>query len=246
MLTVTEGSIKSLSEDDSEIIIHGLTSTKLALECLYESAEEQFSRDELRDDLMKIVEISERIKSTKNLGEKMNIFFSKYQTFSQQLKIKYSDFLPSRVVTKLEVEEKYMEGFKKLLIAQMYMLQAFDEKNLIDQAGKLYTGVVKLSEVLEDYISYLPERLIEIIKNIALAFLADPSLQPEQTELPQTAVNYLIALKNTVRGILWQLENYKKEKKYTVGEMLDWLETAPGWTGDDFEECLEYVNRVRK
>jgi hypothetical protein len=246
MLTDTEESIRLLSEDDGEIIINGLASTKLALERLYESGKGQLLREEILDDLMKIVEISERIKSTDNLGEKMKIFFFEYQTLSNELKAKYSDFLPTKAVRKLEAGERYMEGFKRLLIAQEYMLQAFDDKNPVDQAGKLYTGMVKLSEVLEQYIPYFPEQLIQITKNIALGFLADPALQPEQAGISQTVVNYLTALKNTARGILWQLDNHKKEKKHAVVDLLDWLEAAPSWAGDDFEECLEYVNRVRK
>ncbi|AFZ18583.1 hypothetical protein [Allocoleopsis franciscana] len=246
MLTATEDSIRSLSEKNSENIINSLDSAKILLEQLYESGEGQFSREEILDDLMKLVEISERIKSTGNLGEKIEIFFGEYQTLSNQLKTKYNDFLPSRVVKKLETEEKYMEGFKRLLIAQEYMLQAFDDKYLVDQAGKLYTGMVKLSEVLEQYIFFSPDWLIEIVKKIPLAILSDPTLQPEQPGISQEVVNYLTALKNTSRGVLWQIYNYKKEKKHTVGELLNWLEIAPSWAGNDFEECLEYVNRTRK
>lgn len=246
MLTATEDSIRSLSDENSENIINSLDSAKLALEQLYESGEGQFSREEILDDLRKLVEISGRMKSTVNLGEKMKIFFGEYQMLSNQLQTKYNDFLPSRVVKRLEAEEKYMEGFKKLLIAQEYMLQAFDDKDPVDHAGKLYTGMVKLSEVLEQYILFFPEWLIESIKTIALGFLADPALQPEQPGISQEVVNYLTALKNTSRGVLWQIDNYKQEKKRTVGELLNWLETAPGWTGDDFDECLEYVNQTRK
>jgi hypothetical protein len=46
---------------------------------------------------------------------------------------------------------------------------------------------------------------------------------------------------------LWQLEKQpKQEAKYTIGNLLNWMKTAPPWAGDDFEECLEYVNQVRK
>lgn len=40
-------------------------------------------------------------------------------------------------------------------------------------------------------------------------------------------------------------DSSEKEKSHTVGKLLNWLETAPTWAGDDAEECLEYVNRVR-
>jgi hypothetical protein len=75
MLTATENSIRSLLEDNSKIIIENLASIKLALERLYESSESQLPRKELFDDLTKIVEISERIKSINNIEEKIKIFF---------------------------------------------------------------------------------------------------------------------------------------------------------------------------
>lgn len=34
--------------------------------------------------------------------------------------------------------------------------------------------------------------------------------------------------------------------KNTIGNLIDWMKTAPPWAGDDFDECLEYVNRTRK
>jgi hypothetical protein len=36
------------------------------------------------------------------------------------------------------------------------------------------------------------------------------------------------------------------QRKNTVESLLDFLKTSPKWTGDDFEECLEYVNEVRR
>lgn len=246
MLAATEDSIRLLSDENSENIVKTLASAKLALEQLYESGKGLFSREEALDDLRKIVEISNRIKATNNLREKVNIVSEEYQIFSKQLRTKYSDFLPTRVIRELEAEERYVEGLEQLMIAQGYMLLGFDDKKLVDQAGKIYTGMVKLSEVLEQYILYFPDRLIEIVKKIPLAILADPALQPEQLGISQEVVNYLTALKNTSRGVLWQIDNYKKKKQHTVGELLNWLEIAQGWAGDDFEECLEYVNRTRK
>jgi hypothetical protein len=31
----------------------------------------------------------------------------------------------------------------------------------------------------------------------------------------------------------------------TIKSLLNYVETAPSWSGDDFEECLEYINDVR-
>lgn len=246
MLAATEDSLRLLSDENSENIVNTLDSVKLALEKLYESGEGQLSREKILDDLMKLVEISNRIKATNNLREKVNVFSEEYQIFSKQLRTKYSDFLPTRVIRELEAEERYVEGLEQLMIGQGYMLLGFDDKEPVDQACKIYTGMVKLSEVLEQYILYFPERLIEIVKKIPLAILADPALQPEQPGISQEVVSYLMALKNTSKAVLWQIDNYTKEKKHTVGELLNWLEIAPSWAGDDFDECLEYVNRTRK
>ncbi|MEQ9620494.1 hypothetical protein [Coleofasciculus chthonoplastes] len=249
MLTTTEDSIRSLStllSNKSDNLVNGLATAKLALEQLSESGTEQLSREEIRDDLIKLVETSEHIKSTDNLAEKTKFLFSEYKPLSKHLRTKYSDLFPSRVVNKLEAEDKYMEGFKELLITQDYMLQAFSDQNPVDKAEKLYTGMVNLSNVLEQYISFFTDQLIENIKTIALEFLADPTLQPEQPGLSTEVANYLTAIKHTSRGLLWQLENYQKHKKNTVGELLNWLDSAPTWKGDDLDECLEYVNITRK
>lgn len=193
----TANSFRSLLDD----IVDTLASTKLALEHLYESGAGQFPKEEILDDLIKIINISERIKATEDFGEKIKIFF---------------------------------------------IIQGFGDKDQVSQAEKIYTGMVKLSEVSEKYIFYFPERLIDIIKNIALEILADSTLQPEQSDISQELIDYLTAIKNTAKGVLWRLDNYKKGKKHPVGELVDWVETAPSWAGDDFEECLEYINRVRK
>jgi hypothetical protein len=74
--------------------------------------------------------------------------------------------------------------------------------------------MVKLSEVLERYINYLPKQIVESTKYTALGILTDPLLQPEQPNLPEAAADYLLALRNTTRGVLWQLDNYQKPEGY--------------------------------
>ncbi|MDP5015910.1 MAG: hypothetical protein NWQ43_01125 [Dolichospermum sp.] len=43
-----------------------------------------------------------------------------------------------------------------------------------------------------------------------------------------------------------EIEQQKKQHQNTVESLLDFLKTSPEWVGDDFEECLEYVNQVRR
>jgi hypothetical protein len=118
------------------------------------------------------------------------------------------------------------------------MRQVADGKDLVARFKNFYAGMIELSEVSEKYIPYFPDHLIETIKNIALSFFAGSTLELlEQSTISQEVVDYIAAIKNTARGILWQIDNYKKGKKHPVGELLDWLETAPSWTGDDFEDA---------
>lgn len=237
MLAATDSSIRALSEYSSKAIIDGLDLTKLALEHLYKSDERQFSKEEILKDLTKIAEVSERIRATNNLLDKRNIFFLEYQPFSNQLRDRYRDFLPIEVIQRLESDEMYMQGFDKLINAQGYMLLAFDDTNLVDRSGKLYTGMVKLSEVLEQYINYLPKQIVESTKYTALGILTDPSLQPEQPNLPEAAANYLLALRNTTRGVLWQLDNYQKLEGYKK----PFQET----TLADVAGCLKYTGEPK-
>ncbi|HEY9908464.1 MAG TPA: hypothetical protein V6D18_12760, partial [Thermosynechococcaceae cyanobacterium] len=57
---------------------------------------------------------------------------------------------------------------------------------------------------------------------------------------------YLVAIKNAARSLLWQIDNYEKERKFPVKDLMDWLDTSPGWAGDDFDECLDQINRERQ
>lgn len=112
MLAATENSIRSLIYEDRNDIFSSLASTKLVLEQLHESGEGQFSKVEIFDDLMKLIEISEHINATKNLPEKIKLISEEYQTLARQIRIKYSDFLPNRVNRELEAGENMLKGLK--------------------------------------------------------------------------------------------------------------------------------------
>jgi hypothetical protein len=87
------------------------------------------------------------------------------------------------------------------------LLLAFEEEiDLVHQYGKLYTGMVGLSELLEEYLLYFPQDLIEYLKNITLAFLNDSSLKPDKANQNESDFSYLVGLKNTARAVLWQIE----------------------------------------
>ncbi|NEP26124.1 tetratricopeptide repeat protein [Moorena sp. SIO3I6] len=128
--------------------------------------------------------------------------------------------------------------------------QAFERALEIDTVNKfssLYTGLSRLSTVLEKHIFDFSKDYLERIKRRLMAILQASALASEQNELPDAAKNYLMDIRNTARVILWQIDNYQlSHQKYPVTNLLDWLKTSPTWAGDDFQECLDYVNRVRE
>lgn len=63
---------------------------------------------------------------------------------------------------------------------------------------------------------------------------------------PKESEAMLISFVSTKKwdDVYGKLEN--KQRQNTVESLLNFLQTSPGWVGDDFEECLEYVNEVRR
>lgn len=163
---------------------------------------------------MKIVEVSERIREVQYLRQKFDIYYSEYRPLFQEFKSKYSDFLARDSFKEIEAHEKYMDGLSELIIAQGIMVIAFEEEiDQVHQYGKLYMGMVRLSYLVEEYLLYFPQHLIECIKNIALAFLNDSSLKPDRANQNESVFLYLISLKNTARAILWQIEENRTQNE---------------------------------
>ncbi len=104
-------------------------------------------------------------------------------------------------------------------MAYNYLLQAFSNqdnyKDPVSQTRQLYTGMSLLSEALEQCAVYYyssSKQLIEIFRNTALAMLRLVASKPDHLH-SQELNDYLIALKNTSRSILWQLDHYQKLEK---------------------------------
>lgn len=222
-MTVTIGnSIRALLQNSEEVMFGELSLTKHALEMLFKSDEVQIHKEELLNDMLKIVEVSERIRQAETPRQKSDIYYSEYRLVSDELKAKYSDFLPCDSFKEIEAHEKYMDGLRGLIIALGIMLIAFEEE--IDRerlCGSLYTGMVRLSDIVEEYLYYLPQGLIKYVENIALAFLNDSGLKPDKAHQNETIFSYLIGLKATARAILWQIgePRIENEESRLIGSL---------------------------
>ena len=207
MTVTTENSIRALLSNTEEVMLGELSLIKHSLEKLFASDEARISKEESFNALLKIVEVSERIREAKDLRQKFDIYYSEYRPLLNVFKAKYSDFLARDTFKEIEAHEKYIDGLRELIIALGMLLLAFEEEiDLVHQYGKLYTGMVGLSELLEEYLLYFPQDLIEYLKNIILAFLNDSSLKPDKANQNESDFSYLVGLKNTARAVLWQIE----------------------------------------
>ena len=207
MTVTTENSIRALLSNTEEVMWGELSLIKHSLEKLFESDEERISKEELFNDRLKIIEVSERIREAKHLRQKFDIYYSEYRPLLNVIKAKYSDFLARDTFKEIEAHEKYLDGLRELIIALGMMLAAFEEEiDRVHQYRALYTGMVGLSELLEEYLLYFPQDLIEYLKNITLAFLNNSSLKPDKANQNESDFSYLVGFKNTARAVLWQIE----------------------------------------
>lgn len=250
MLEATKDSIRLLSEATSDAIVDSLVLTRSVLEELYKSGEGGFSPEELQQDLATYQQTIRRIKSASDnqLEEQLAVLTSDGQGFLKHFREKYSDFLPMALINSYKALDKKIEGIEKVYSTVDLVLSSLEDLNP-DSLSTIHSGLAILSEHLEQYISYFSSKgkLIEALKAlVARILISTVSALDEIDAQASEERNYLIGVKNTARSILWQIDNYEEEKKSTVGDLLNWLETSPDWAGDGFEECLDYVNRTRK
>ncbi|MBD2091852.1 hypothetical protein H6F67_18575 [Microcoleus sp. FACHB-1515] len=246
----TQNSIQLLVDNADNSIasfIEEIDRVKSVLEKNYESETSEIPREKLFEDIERLIVVSEHIKAAENLLDKIDILQSEYEPLAEEMRARYADFLTAEDVEKIEELEACAKAPQEMLLAQGVMIHAFlNVEDAVEQANLLYTGLVKISEALEKYIKYFTPQARENARKIASSFLADstynPDNHPDQTEIKSC----MIALRNTARAVLWQIDQYQQEEKYTVGAILDWMQTSSGWLGNDFDDCLDYVNQVRK
>jgi hypothetical protein len=214
MTLTIENFIRALPENSEEVIFSELSLTKHALEILFESNEAKIYQQDLFNDTLKIVEVLEQIRQAETLPQKLDIYYSEYRPLSHQLQEKYADFLRPDTFKEIEVYEKYMDGLREVSIVQNIMLTAYkEETDRINQYRSLYKGIVKLSNIIEEYLPYFRENLIQYIKEIVLALLNDSSLKPDKVNQNEFIFLDLINLKNAAMAVLWQIEENQKESE---------------------------------
>lgn len=250
MIKNTQDSIQSLVNDTDRFIagiIEEIDGVRRALEKVYELGSAEVPREILFKDIERLITVSEHMKAAENLKSKLDVFQSEYQPLAKEMRARYADFLTPEIIELFDELEAHFKAPLEIFRALSLMLHAvLNIEDSVEQAKLQYTGLVKVSNAVEKYISYFTPQLRENVKGVASSILNEPYYAPENYRGQTEIESYMIALRNTARAVLWQVEQYQEESKYTIGGILNWLETSPGWSGDDFDECLDYVNRVRK
>ena len=235
--------------DVSELVANvqdKIDNVRQALQEAYQSNPAEVPREKFLEDMEKLQQLSKRLNATSAHQDKVRMFIHEYAPLANELKDRYRDFFEDDRFKSLNEAVAYPFALNDLLMAQSVMIVAMNEKELKEQAGMLYTGLVRISQVIDKFIKYMPVKVKEHLRLISFNILNDPFYNPDRYASNDSAYHYMIGLKNTAKAVLRDIENYQQEAKYTVESLLDWVESSPGWTGDDFEECLDYINRVRK
>lgn len=239
-----QNSIQSFVDDaDSFItsIIEEIDRVKHALEKGYELDTAEIPKERFFEDIGRLMIVSDHMKAAENLLDKINILQLEYQPLSQEMRTRYADFLTAGTIEELDELEAYPTAMQEMLVAENLMIHAMrNVEDPIEQANLLYTGLVKVSDTVEKYFKYFTPQARENVRRIARSFLDDPAYNPENYRGQTNIESCMIALKNTARAVLWQVDQYQEEAKSTVEGILDWLKTSPGWSGDDFDDCLDY------
>lgn len=238
--SILNDSLQALLESSHQGTIDTLDAIKAELKQIYEE-DPQFPDDLLRD-ANNFYSILQKIEDAKTHHEKTEIVLTDFQATSKTFLNKYSEFLSSELIKTISKYTEYFLGLAYISKVGEVLDTIFYITDLKEQSSLLLTVILELSKIIESYIDHFNEDILKGIKNIALDKIKWSYSSTNSEEIKH---NFLI-IRQVSRGILYQIEHYEKEKKSTIGDLLEWMKTGSTWKGDDFEECLDYVNEMRK
>lgn len=145
-------------------------------------------------------------------------------------------------------------AFKEIVDLYFYLLLENDKIEILRELTSDFVGVfnqIKIGQYNEVYI--IVESLKHLLQSLIKVSLQVNAFTEQEINAfnlgditPQESEAMLISLASTKE---WN-QTYKNlannQRENTVESLLNFLQTSPGWVGDDFEECLEYVNEVRR
>ncbi|MBD2453677.1 hypothetical protein H6G80_06255 [Nostoc sp. FACHB-87] len=138
-----------------------------------------------------------------------------------------------------------------------YLIEGADkylnhETKEIRDFQKFFTNHLKAVKIflkaIEECYIYLEEKEIyRFFRPILSLLQVFENLEQEIEAQYKPLVKKIIV---TTKAILWDINRIKdtkfSESKPTVANLQKYLESSSGWQGDDFEECLELINEMRR
>ncbi|MBD2566464.1 hypothetical protein [Anabaena lutea] len=237
LIETNENEIKEQEENLQEIAKQ--------LEEIFRTENAAIPKEDFRKYFSKIENALRKLEKAKtnklNSKAKSRIYEEVYKNV-KNLKEKYSDFLTNELIEKFAEIEVYF-GWKKEIYKLIFFSEEIVEINKHDikkGSEKLYNIIYTMLQAIEKYTVGATQKEIDIIQHLAENLI----LYIENKRL--NTIPVFRKTLNSAKAILWEIDRQKNQSKNTVESLLDFLKTSPEWVGDDFEECLEYVNEVRR
>ncbi|MHC5935634.1 hypothetical protein [Nostoc sp.] len=214
---------------------------------------------EITEYIKVIYELNLKLQEVDKPLEKM-ILIRNWRTNIKHLTINRQEYITDEILGKLlneilahlaNLEQIYKE-LENLQITIAY-LQAIN-KPLDDKLTwlqNLYSSMFYILEILEDEnASLIPKNALQRIEITSEALSSNKGLReyiktPQIDENEQKTKNYMNSIRHVAKAILWELKKIKEDQP-NVQSLLKFIQSSPEWKGDDFEECLDFINEERR
>ncbi|RCJ40139.1 hypothetical protein A6770_38015 [Nostoc minutum NIES-26] len=139
----------------------------------------------------------------------------------------------------LQITVAYLEAIKKPVDDKLSWLQ------------NLYSSMFYMLEILEDgNVALIPKNILKTIETTSEALSSNKALRDyiktsKNDENEEKIRNYINSIRQAAKATLWELKKLKEEQP-NIQSLLKFIQSSPEWKGDDFEECLDFINEERR
>lgn len=199
------------------------------------------------------------------LKEKTNDFKQNSETFSKvyktinKIRILLSEVLNNKnpLFTEILRRENHYK-WKYYFYEGAYLIEDANKKftnnetNEVTDIEKFLNNHLEAVKIflksIEECSPYLEQKELNYFEQPILILLQ--WLEEEEKEIEKQHKPLIKQILVITKAILWEMNKIKGNKvaefQPTVANLQKYLDSSSGWQGDDFEECLEFVNNMRR
>ncbi|MCP6760048.1 MAG: hypothetical protein NHB32_15140 [Fischerella sp. CENA71] len=191
----------------------------------------------------------EKIKLIRDFRNNLKNFIIKRQEYTTDEVV---GELINESLANLTALEKSLKEAEHLQITIAY-LEAI--KNSVDDKlswlQNLYSSMLYILEILEDEdIILIPKSVLKTIENTSEYLSSNKGLRDyiktsKSDENQEKIRTYINSIRHVAKATLWELQKLKQEQP-NLQSLLNFIQSSPEWKGDDFEECLDFINEERR